>query len=207
MLMDLLELARKWNLPRQVLHLGAHLAEEAPEYDRLGASVAWVEANPAVIPKITRALRRYPQQRIIEALVADVSGEQRVFHVTNYDGMSSSLLAFGSHPEFSPDTVFVDELQLTTTTVDDLVAQHEITASFLVMDLQGAEGMALAGARQFLSGVTAVMSEVNDRDVYVGCAKVWELDETLAAVGLERVETSMVPGQGWGDALYVRRTT
>lgn len=206
MLMDLAVLVDRWSIPVAggVLHLGAHLAEEAPAYAALDAEVVWVEANPAVLHKIEQVLRRFPKQRLVHALVADVGGEIRPFHVTNYDGMSSSLLAFGSHPEFSPDTVFVDELNLTTSTVDAIVDEFDVRASFLVMDLQGAEGMALAGATRLLPHLDAVMSEVNDRDVYQGCAKVWELDEMLGEHGLERVETSMVPGQGWGDALWVR---
>jgi FkbM family methyltransferase len=207
MLMDLAALTKKYGIaPTGVLHLGAHLAEEAGDYARLypRTTVHWVEANPAVHAKIAAKLRRYHRQQLIPALIADVDDEVRPFHVTNYDGMSSSLLEFGTHPEFSPDTVFVDHLELPTTTVDTLVASFGITADFLVMDLQGAELMALRGATQFLHGVRWVMSEVNKAEVYVGCAQVDELDELLAGYGLERVETHWVGEQGWGDAAWIK---
>jgi FkbM family methyltransferase len=131
--------------------------------------VWWVEGNPAVVPKIEEALRRYPSQRLIQALLAEVDGDERAFHVTNYDGMSSSLLEFGTHPEFSPDTVFVFHLTLPTRTVDSLVTEHEIAdVNMLVMDLQGAEGMCLAGASKLLPSIDFVMSEVNNKEVYRG---------------------------------------
>ena len=47
-----------------------------------------------------------------------------------------------------------------------------------------------------------VMMEVNTDDVYVGCAQLAELDTFLSE--FRRVETYMVPNQGWGDALWIR---
>jgi hypothetical protein len=126
--------------------------------------------------------------------------------VTNYDGMSSSVLAFGTHPTFSPDTVFVKEEVLLSATLDRLVAENRITGcNFLSMDLQGAEMLCLRGATKFMESVDYVMSEVNTAEVYVGCAKLPELDEFLA--GFTRVATHMVGEQGWGDALWLRSTS
>jgi FkbM family methyltransferase len=186
-----------------VLHVGAHLAEEAETYDALGIKeVWWVEANPAVLPMIEEKLYAYPFQRIISGLVYSKAGEELDFNVTNYDGMSSSILEFGTHPEFSPDTVFVDKLRLKTTTIDAIAQEHRVKANFLNMDLQGAELHALRGAQLFLRDVAYIMTEVNNAEVYKDCAKVDELDRFLT--GFTRVETYWVPDQGWGDALYVR---
>jgi FkbM family methyltransferase len=208
MLMDLATLIEKHALKIEgVLHVGAHLAEEAADYRRLAVGpVTWVEANPAVQEKIRRKIARFRDQRLIQALVTDVDGGSHDFNVTNYDGMSSSIYEFGSHPEFSPDTVFVDTIQCATRTIDSLVDEHGIRATFLNMDIQGAEGLALAGAEKFIAEqATAVMLEVNDRDVYVGCSKVWDLDTWLSHRGFHRVETHWVDRQGWGDALWVKR--
>lgn len=186
-----------------VLHVGAHLAEEAETYDGLGVgAVWWIEANPAVISQILENLKPYPAQSVVEALVYSVDGETLPFNVTNYDGMSSSILSFGTHPEFSPDTVFEKTLQLRTRTLDNIARHAGVHANFLNMDLQGAELHALQGATEFLDGVEYVMTEVNCKEVYIGCAKVEELDEFLH--DFERVETYWVGDQGWGDALYVR---
>ena len=148
MMLDWASLRRKYNFAQVngIVHLGAHLAEEAPSYAELGnVPVWWVEANPGVFDKIREALKPYPRQTLIEALITDVDGEERKFNVTNYDGMSSSVLEFGTHPTFSPDTVWVEHLTLPTRTLDSLVAEHDIKANMLVMDLQGAEGFASGG--------------------------------------------------------------
>jgi FkbM family methyltransferase len=209
MMMDWDHLVSKYSLARHVtgvLHCGAHLAEEAPDYDRAfgpDVPVWWVEGNPAVFAKITGTLVSYPNQHLVCALLADIDWGEREFHVTNYDGMSSSLLRFGTHPTFSPDTVFVNHLVLPTRTVDSLVAEHGIAANMLVMDLQGAEGLCLAGAKDLLPSLDFVMSEVNKVEVYEGCVMVDELDRVLK--DFDRVETLWVSDFGWGDGLWIRQ--
>lgn len=204
MLMSFHDLAKKYEFTiTGVLHVGAHLAEEAELYAAYSVPVWWVEANPAVSSKIIQNIGRYPRQTLIQALVYEEDGVELDFNVTNYDGMSSSILEFGTHTSFSPDTVFVDTIKLRTTTIDSIVASHNINANFLNMDLQGAELHALKGAEKYLHEVDYVLSEVNKDQVYVGCAQVEELDEFLS--DFERVETYWVPGQGWGDALYIRK--
>ena len=60
-----------------VLHVGAHLAEEAHLYDAYGVeNVWWVEGNPKGIDKLTFTLRPYPKQRIIQALIFEEDGVQ-----------------------------------------------------------------------------------------------------------------------------------
>jgi hypothetical protein len=120
--------------------------------------------------------------------------------------MSSSIFEFGTHPTFSPEIHFEQHLQLPTTTLDTLADIYTFTnANFLNMDIQGAELLALRGAKRLLNEqIDYVMCEVNREEVYIGCAKVEELDELLAEYRFDRVETSWVPNQGWGDALYIK---
>ena len=220
MLMSLDKLVDKYNMNiRGVIHVGAHLAEEAEDYFRHGdPPVLWIEANPHVIPRIERVLGGYENQAVVQALVYSVAGEVLDFNVTNYDGMSSSIFEFGTHPQFSPDTVFVDKLQLPTKTIDTVVAEEDFEScfNFLNMDLQGAELHALRGASETLKHVHYIVTEVNKAEVYKGAAQVHELDEHLAEFGMRRVETSWAlsslsrsrgrKDDGWGDALYVRES-
>ena len=192
-----------------ILHCGANLAQEAAEYDAVlgDVPVLWVEAIPALIPEIEANLTPFPRQHVVQALIWDGDGVEMGFNVTNYSGMSSSVYPFGTHPTFSPDTVFVDRITLTTTTIDTLWKRHKPMANMLVMDLQGAEGPALRGARAFLGSVDYVMTEVNAAAVYQGCTQIDEIDDLLPE--FSRVETHWVapPATGpqhWGDALYVR---
>jgi FkbM family methyltransferase len=187
-----------------VLHLGAHLAEEAQAYTKLfpGVPVWWVEANPHVFQRL-KPITELFGQKLIQALVYSKDDERIPFNITNYDGMSSSIYQFGTHTSFSPDTVFVDHMVLPTRTVDSLAEEFGIKANFLNMDLQGAELHALLGATEFLKGVDYINTEVNSAEVYVGCCKIEQLDALL--LDFERVETNWVPDQGWGDSFYLRR--
>lgn len=205
MLLSLEEQIRKHDLKiNGILHGGAHLAEEATLYRQVGVGpVWWVEANPAVLPQIQRNILSYPEQKLIQALLYDQNDVDLTFNVTNYDGMSSSIYEFGSHPTFSPDTVFVNHLQLKTTTIDTLVAQHDIKVNTINLDLQGAELVALKGAVKLLPSIEYLFLEVNDEEVYIGCAKIDELDAFLS--DFERLETYWVTAQGWGDAMWKRR--
>lgn len=187
-----------------VLHVGANLAQEAEDYHSAGVGpVAWVEANPAVLDQILANIAGYPEQRLIDALVYSEDDIELRFNITNHQGMSSSIYEFGTHPQFSPDTVFVEHLTLRTRTIDTLVAEFGIVANMLSMDIQGAELHALRGATKFLENVDYILTEVNRAQVYIGCAQVEEIEAFLPEFSI--VAAHWVEGQDWGDALMVRR--
>lgn len=205
MLIDLGELMGKYGMKiRGVLHVGAHLAEEAEFYAKEGIqNVYWIEGNPDNIPAIERKVAPY-NHWVINALITDKDHEPTQFHITNYDSMSSSVLEFGTHPTFSPDTIFIDHRTYESRTLDSLWDEYGRfpTVNFLNMDLQGAELLALKGARELLPQIDYIYTEVNNQEVYKHCAQVDELDDFLQ--DFRRVETGWVAQQGWGDALYIR---
>lgn len=189
-----------------VLHVGAHLAEEAGEYAKVGVdNVWWVEANPAVVPKIQRKLRTYRHtQRLIQALVTDEDGPERQFNVTNYDGMSSSVFDFGTHTQDSPDTVFERTEYIPTRSIDSLVEEYDIKANMLCLDIQGAEMLALRGARKSLPNLDYIYTEVSTGYVYQGGALMKEIDSFLKPE-FKRVVTNLGMHRGkHGDAFYLR---
>lgn len=204
MLLSLNEMVIKYiNRITGIVHCGARIGEEAEGYDALGVkNVWWVEGNPNILPKLRRNVSQY-NHVVIHALLYEKDGVELNFNITNYDGMSSSILEFGTHPEFSPDTVFVDHVTLPSRSLDSLVQEYGIRANILNMDLQGAELLCLKGATKFIKQVDYIFTEVNNAQVYKDCAQIEELDELLNE--FSRVETYWVPGQGWGDALYVRK--
>lgn len=206
MLLNLPELVRKRKLHiTGVLHVGAHLAEEAETYHKLGISnVTWVEANPDNIGRILQQVAKNYGHKVICALVTDKDREPTEFHVTNFDSMSSSIFEFGTHKKFSPDTVFVDHRVYESRTLDSLAEEHDgfPGVNFLNLDIQGAELLALKGATNLLPQIQYIYTEVNTDEVYKGCAKITELDTFLN--DFARLETGMVRGQGWGDALFAR---
>jgi FkbM family methyltransferase len=203
--MDWPTLVARYDLGRTVtgiLHCGAHLAEEAPDYDQLGCAVWWIEGNPELIPEIEAALAPYPHQAVIGALLSAEDDEELVLHISgpDYRG-SSSVLEWGTHRTFSPLHT-VKDIPLRTRTIDSLVAEHGIEGVNMVCtDLQGVDLRVLRGAAELLESVQFVMSEVNTDRVYVGCDLFGDWLEYLTGFGFVEAERHMVGNQGWGDCL------
>lgn len=193
---------------RGVLHVGAHLCEEAPLYESLGlnardaAQVLWVEADPRYAQAMAET-RGFPN--VVCAAVSDTDGAEAMFHVTN-NGQSSSLLPLAEHRHEHPDVYETGELRVRTATLDALFERLGIPHDrydVANLDVQGAELMALRGAEKILAGMRAVYTEVNTKELYAGCALLGEMDAFLGARGFARVALEMTR-HGWGDALYVR---
>lgn len=188
-----------------VLHLGAHLGEEAAAYQAVGASrVIWIEGNPELIPELTRAVSAYPGHEVHNLLVADRDSDA-VLKVAN-NSQASSLLDFGSHKEHHPEVCDDHRIEARTQRLDGWIRANQISLeniNFLNIDLQGAELMALKGLGRHLDAFEAVYTEVNTGSVYIGCPSLFEMDRFLAARGFLRVALKLTQCQ-WGDALYLR---
>lgn len=188
----------------RVLHVGAHIGQEAELYAQLGASsVTWVEGNPEVVPRL-RAHVEPLGQRVCEALLSDQSGAIVSFNVTNNE-WSSSMLELGTHRLEHPDVVVTHYLDISTITLDELCGRDDLGVfDTLVVDVQGAELLVFKGGREALDAVEHVVVEVNEAHLYEGCALLPEIDAFLC--DFDRVET-VVNAHGWGDALYRRRSS
>ena len=207
MLLDLEELVGEHHLVIDtILHIGAHLGQEAEIYEKLGAtSVTWIEANPQVVPLLRRNVEPFGH-RVLAALATDRSGDIVDFHITNNE-QSSSVLRLGTHRYEHPEVVVTESVQLTTTTLDDLCASGDISLpNLIVLDVQGAEILVLRGAERVMATANCIYAEVNERPLYAGGALLPEFDSFLSARGFSRV-SMILTIHGWGDALYVRRNS
>lgn len=188
-----------------ILHLGAHKGEEADAYDREipwadRPRVVWVEANPAVIPALNRNVAHRPGHSVIEAVI-DETVREVTFHEAS-NGQSSSVLPLGTHATEHPDVTYVDEWQVTTTTVDLLVEQHRLDGiNMLCADLQGYEDRALRGATQFLAHIDWAYLEVNRKPLYETAGLVGEVSALLPGF---KSRASAWTRHGWGDMFFGR---
>jgi FkbM family methyltransferase len=185
-----------------VLHLGAHLGEEAEEYRRAGAEqVIWVEADPEVAARLAVAVEPFGH-RAIQAVISDRDGDYADFFVASNDGRSSSLLTMNTHRQQHPEIVVTGAIRLRTTTIDSLCERGGIDrVDLITMDLQGAELLALRGGARSVESTRYIYTEVNVDDLYTGCPRIEALDAYLG--GFTRLETALTP-YGWGDAFYLR---
>lgn len=203
MLIDFDQLVSRFKVQAKgVLHLGASEGQEAPAYAKHGYKMAFVEALPHVHAKLVQNVAQYNAVTYNEC-VGDVEGKEVEFNIANNGGQSSSMLEFGTHTREHPSVRFIGKTRMKMRRVDNLVKDiHEY--DLLVMDLQGAELMALKGIGDKLDGFNYVYTEVNKRHLYKGCPLVGELDEYLKGFGFERVETKFTQWH-WGDALYIKK--
>lgn len=202
--MNVNELSRVWGLePNGVLHVGAHLGEEALEYEKhQWLPVTWIEAQPALATQLAQNLD--PEwHNVINAAVWDEDDIPLKLNIAS-NSQSSSLFPFGTHKQDYPEVTFIKEIMIETRRLDSIFKDVDVP-SFLNLDIQGAEGMAIKGLGEKLQMVDAIYTEVNRKEVYLSCTTVDDLDEYLQIAGFKRVATRWIIGRGWGDALYLRR--
>jgi FkbM family methyltransferase len=207
MLINLRDLCNKYKfIPKGIIHIGAHKAEEIDSYNSLGIKkVVWIEGNPDLIEGIKNKLSNYKNQIVLNYLVSDVDDKEYNFNITN-NGESSSILELEKHLVHHPHIFVSDKKSLVSKKADTIIKENNINIedyNFLNLDIQGAELLALKGFSDNLKHIDYIYSEVNTADVYSGCAKIEEIDSFLDGYGFKRVETKITEYE-WGDAFYVK---
>jgi FkbM family methyltransferase len=230
MLIPFTQLFKRHNIKNvtQVLHVGANEGQEADEYAKLGITkVVWVEAHRPTFLKLVSHLRKTVfaiddpigddtvmitvagcgrVHVCLNACVSDKEDQLVKFNVANNGCQSSSILEFGTHAKEHPTVKFTEQIEMRTHRLDRLLHEYGIEFegnALLNMDLQGAEGLALAGLGSELDRFDHAYIEVNSKELYIGCMLVGELDEWFKNRGLVAKEVHMT-GSGWGDKLYQR---
>ena len=200
------ELSKYWNIaPTGVLHVGAHLGEEASDYEKFGwAPVIWVEAQPNLV-KVLNSKLDPSKHKVVEAAIWEEDGVPLKLHIAS-NSQSTSLLNFGSHADSYPDITFVSEIDVSTKRLDSIIKPDEMP-NFINLDLQGVELSAIKSLGKLLLSVDYIYTEVNKNEVYEGGTLVTDLDEFLVVNGFKRASTRWYLREGWGDALYIRKTS
>ena len=146
--------------------------------------------------------------------VSDASGVVR-FH-SNRMSDTSSLLA--TQPNKADDAYLGTKvvLEVPSKTLDEFCAEQAIpSASILKLDVQGGEGLVLAGAKGLLArqAVDLILTEVWFDAPYVGAPHFCEIDAVLRAVGYQLYGMYFGPHQYenipifTADAIYLNAET
>lgn len=210
MLIPFKELIQKHGIrPTGVFHIGANTGQEYHPYMAEGIIYhIWIEPIPAVFDQLLKHVGpTNSRSRCIQACVSDVSLKHVVFKITNNNGESSSFLNLKKHLEYHPTVQVEQTIEMLTLTADDIIDYFSINPAqynFLNLDIQGAELLALKGMEKNLKYIDYVYTEVNEAELYEGCALVHEIDQFLAKHGFVPVECKMTDNQ-WGDKFYIRK--
>jgi FkbM family methyltransferase len=207
--LDLHKLCQQYSIsPRGVIHIGAHEGQEMQEYQVMGADkVLFVEANPSVFERLKLHIAGIPNVWLANCAISNQNGTVNL-RVNSHD-MSSSILPLKLHKEIYPGMLEVDQVTVTSKTLDSLMQESPLNSSefnILVIDIQGAELLALQGARETLKYIDAISTEVNCEELYEGCALIDQVDDFLKVYGFQRVAVATPSHPSWGDAFYVKNT-
>ena len=187
-----------------VLHIGAHECEELKFYNKVGINsndIIWIDGNKS---KVLEAQNK-GIPNVYYAIISDEDDKDVQFNITN-NGQSSSILEFGTHSIHHPHVYFTGKEFHKSLTIDTFYKNNNLDMTkynFWNFDIQGAELMALKGSKSAINYANAIYLEVNEEEVYKGCALISEIDEYLAKYNFKRVLTKMTEFH-WGDALYIK---
>jgi hypothetical protein len=184
-------------------HVGAHDCEELIFYNNLGLKnddIIWIDAIPS---KVNEALNR-GIPNVYNAVITDKDDEEIILNISN-NVQSSSILELGTHLQEHPHVIYVDKIKQNSITIDTFFERNNIDASkynFWNFDIQGAELLALKGATNTIKYAKVLYLEVNEKELYKGCALIDEIDKFLLQYNFKRVLTNITE-HGWGDAIYI----
>jgi FkbM family methyltransferase len=192
-----------------IIHIGANTGQERELYAKHNLNVIWIEPIPEVFTQLEANLRTYPCQRALQYLVTDKDGGSYEFHISNNDGLSSSILELGQHRDIWPDVKYERHITLKGTTLASIVEREGIDLrnyDALVMDTQGSELLVLKGAARVLSGFTYIKTEAADFESYENCAKLAEIEVFLHSHGFRALHRKLFAsrpgGGGYYDVIY-----
>jgi FkbM family methyltransferase len=186
-----------------ILHIGAHKCEELETYLKYTTidKVLWVEAIKSIIDE---NLKNNPLLNIINAVVSDEDGKDIEFKIANLTNCSS-ILDLKYHKEIHPEVEIVETISMQTKTIQTLYKENNINSieyNTLVMDIQGAELLALKGMGDILDNIDIIYVEVNEKELYEGCCKLEDLDSFLLNLEFERKYLTLL--NGYGNAFYLK---
>lgn len=207
------------DLPRRgVVHVGAHQGQEVEQYLRYGfARIVLVEANPQWCEGLRATFGGDSRIRIFNYAVCDREGEVDLQIHTSRSGSTepASILPMKRFKEIVGSLHTTGTIRVPAITLQALFRKHALEPcdyNFLNLDIQGAELLALQGAVGLLSGMDAVISEVNLLELYENGPLEDDLVRFMQAQGFEKHlaiyhplydEKSTFPA--WGECLFLKR--
>lgn len=213
MLIKRFQLQYIWGIkPNHVVHVGAHLAEEFEYYKKLGVKkTLWIEAMPHLIKSLQAKFENDLCNLVYSAAIVDKDDVDIVLNETN-NSQSSSVLLLKEHSLIYPQIINVATHSVKGQMLDSVLKKLNFVPNLLVLDIQGAELLALKGAINTLNKLDYIFLEVNLKELYKDCPLIQEIDEFLDKYDFVRADTCLWRSKrwigknhGWGDALYVKK--
>lgn len=172
-----------------VVHIGAHVGQEAPSYRAMNLDVIWIEADPQTFLKLEELIFPFSEsQRCLNLLLGDKSDTGVTFYRASNSGQSSSIFKLGDL--LTRDITLASTIKLNMVRLDEVLSVEDIEKhDHWVIDVQGAELLVLKGAGMLLERCKSLFVEVSLVEYYVGGARFLELVEFLEGFGFKPLWT------------------
>ena len=192
-----------------ILHLGAHRGLEAEVYNWFGKNVVWVEALPEIYEELVQNLHFYKNQKSFLALLTDKNNQTMKFNISNHDKACSSIFEFTENIKKSKiwsnrNHAMIKSISLKSITLDTLLEENQIDANnynHWILDLQGAELLALKGGEKSLEKCNSLYIEVSTKNFYKEAVLWNDIKEWLIT---KNFYPTREPGQDEEDILFIR---
>jgi FkbM family methyltransferase len=196
---------------RGIIHVVANVGQARDDYAGAGLPVVWIEPIPEIYRTLVANIAGYPDQTAIQALVTDTDGDERVLHVANNDGQSSSIFDLHQHRDIWPDIGYIRDITVRTETLPTALERSGVRVQdydALVLDTQGSELLILKGAATLLPSVRYVVTEAAEFEAYKGAATLDEIKDFLREFGFRaahhRVQVTHPNGGRFYDVIFRR---
>ncbi len=141
------------------------------------------EPVPAAVTCLKNTAAKYLRIEIHQMALSESAGEAE-FHVTSQTQSSSLLRLSNLHKEIYPQVSETEVIPVTLSTIEDQVRSIQPKGECLLkLDVQGAEMLALRGARESLSRFRWILLETSTRSMYEGETTFTEIHAFLDAKG------------------------
>ena len=185
-----------------ILHIGAHLGQEASRYSELKKRVIWVEAIPEIYEGLLTNIMKFENQKAVCALIGDENLINKTFYLSSNSKESSSLFNFARMNGY-PDLKMTESIILRMRTLDEIFSENEIcNYSHWVIDVQGAEMNVINGSLKLLKYCKSLLIEVSTRDVYENGTRYYDLLKLLENQGFHPLWAPSVNSHE--DVLFLR---
>ncbi|MEY3328698.1 MAG: hypothetical protein RLZZ115_1581 [Cyanobacteriota bacterium] len=166
-----------------------------------------IDANPSAVERLQENFADSPNVQVVQAAIAN-HNDTVTLHLTSLES-SSSILPWKQYSEIYPNIKEIQQLTLSSRTLDTLLEELNLSPSdfnILILDIQGAELLALEGANQLLNTLDAIYTNVHYQELFEGGALAEEVNQFLSDYQFDIVAEDTPYHPAWGEAFYVRQT-
>jgi FkbM family methyltransferase len=193
---------------KAVLHVGAHLAQETQSYSNLNKKVIWIEANPKTYRDLLKVIKKFKKQKAINALITNKNNKVYEFKIAS-NGASSSIFEFGEYHKgkkslWKQEIKTLKRIRLKSKTLKAILEEKNLkkfNPDFLVLDIQGAELLALQGLDDLIHNFKYILVEVSRVEIYKRGATWKDIKKFLNERDFFE-QTKNIPLSG--DVLFIR---